>query len=522
MANKTLFQKFVNHLVPSADTRNEAGGLAYQLTPKAALVQYAMTGALNGTFYASAETQLTQVLQFANEVPASFVAQTAVYCRQRGYMKDMPALLAATLAQREIGLLDQIFDRVIDDGKMLRNFVQIVRSGVTGRKSLGSAPKRLVKKWLAQRSDAQVFRATVGQSPSLTDIVRMVHPRPSTAARTALYGWMTGREYVAADLPSEVQAFEAYKQGASTSVPDVPFQMLTALNLGTAEWTEIARTASWQMTRMNLNTFARHGVFTQPEMVRVVADRLRNPALVKRSRCFPYQLLVAYQNITSDLPKEIAEALQDALEIATQNVPSFSGRVWVFPDVSGSMSSSVTGYRAGSTSQVRCIDVAGLIAATVLRRCDDAEVLPFECSVTPLRLNGRDSVMTNAKKLASIGGGGTNCSAPLAELNRRKAEGDLIIYVSDNQSWVDTMIYQTVGGEATATMKEWTIFKKRNPRAKMICIDIQPYATRQTSEQSDILNIGGFSDTIWEVIDSFTRSEFSSTRWVDEIEKIAL
>ena len=40
-------------------------------------------------------------------------------------MKDMPALLAAILAVRDLELLAQVFPRVIDSGKMLRNFVQI-------------------------------------------------------------------------------------------------------------------------------------------------------------------------------------------------------------------------------------------------------------------------------------------------------------------------------------------------------------------------------------------------------------
>ena len=60
-------------------------------------------------------------------------------------MKDMPALLCAVLASRAPGLLAEVFDRVIDDGRMLRNFVQIMRSGVVGRKSLGTLPKRLVQ-----------------------------------------------------------------------------------------------------------------------------------------------------------------------------------------------------------------------------------------------------------------------------------------------------------------------------------------------------------------------------------------
>jgi 60 kDa SS-A/Ro ribonucleoprotein len=66
-------------------------------------------------------------------------------------MKEMPALLCAILAARNPTLLACIFGRVIDDGKMLRNFVQIIRSGVTGRKSLGSAPKRLVRSWFEQQ-----------------------------------------------------------------------------------------------------------------------------------------------------------------------------------------------------------------------------------------------------------------------------------------------------------------------------------------------------------------------------------
>ena len=62
---------------------------------------------------------------------------------------------------------------------------------------------------------------------------------------------------------------------------------------------------------------------------------------------------------------------------------------------------------------MRCIDVAALVAAAVLRKNPTAEVLPFEHGVVPVELNPRDSVMTNAAKLASIGGGGTNCSAPV-------------------------------------------------------------------------------------------------------------
>src|SRR5262245_22637879 len=147
MANKTLFKSILGMLSPKTDTVNEAGGVAYKLTPKAALAQYAATGCFNNTFYTEAGEQLDQVLALANEVDADFVAKTALFARERGYMKDMPALLLAVLSIRDKELFERVFPRVADNGKMLRNFVQIMRSGAVGRKSLGSLPKRLVREW---------------------------------------------------------------------------------------------------------------------------------------------------------------------------------------------------------------------------------------------------------------------------------------------------------------------------------------------------------------------------------------
>ena len=216
------------------------------------------------------------------------------------------------------------------------------------------------------------------------------------------------------------------------------------------------------------------------------------------------------------------EAMQDAMEIAIGNIPNVEGKVYVFPDISGSMHSPVTGYRKGASSKVRCVDVAALVAAAVLRRNPRAEVIPFESKALEINLNPRDSVMTNAEKLASLPCGGTNCSAPLALLNRRKAQGDLVIYVSDSESWIDAPTYGRFGGGATETMKQWAEFKRWNPQAKMVCIDIQPYGTVQAQEREDILNVGGFSDQVFELITEFAAGRLSDDHWVGVIEAVEL
>ena len=533
MANKTLFKSTKGTILPRTDTRNEAGGTAYAFDAKHALAQYAATGCLNGTFYASDEEQLGKVLEFCEHVEPEFIAQTAVYAREKGYMKDLPALLCAVLTVKSPELLCNIFDRVIDNGRMLRNFVQIIRSGVIGRKSLGSLPKRLVRQWIERRNDEQLFAASVGNDPSLADILKMVHPKPGNPQREALFGYMIGRKHDVNALPSIVRKYEDFKRiaaksGVSQTIPNVPFQLLTSMELNANQWSQIARNASWQTIRMNLNTFARHEVFKtsgwfgKNKIAQEIAARLRSEKEIAKAKVFPYQLLTAYLNTSEStgVPSVVRDALHYAMEIATRNVPKIEGKVYVFPDISGSMHAAVTGSRKGATSKVRCIDIAALVAASMVRKNPDTEIVAFESKAVPVSLNPRDSIMLNASKLMRLPSGGTNCSAPLKYLNEKKAVGDLLIYVSDNESWIDSPCYGRYNGApATETMRQWNDFKSRSPHAKMVCIDVQPYGTTQVKERPDIVNVGGFSDQVFHLIADVAAGA-GEGHWVKTIENV--
>jgi 60 kDa SS-A/Ro ribonucleoprotein len=521
MANKSLFSTIFPSAPAPADARNEAGGLAYAMSPKHRLAQYAATGCLNSTFYADAQTQLKELIDTASLVEPEFVARVALHVRSKGHMKDVPAVLVAVLGVVSPGLMAEVFDRVIDTPRMLRTFVQVMRSGAVGRRSLGTLPKRLIQRWIERRSDEQVFRASVGNAPSIADVIRMVHPRPSTPARSALLAYMIGKDHDAAALPDLVRRYEAFKVdprafGAS-DVPDVPMDMLTGLALEKRHWKAVARRASWQTLRMNLNTFARHQVFTDQESIEHAARMIRDEAQIRKSKAFPYQLMAAYFHADAGVPDTIRHALHDAMEIAVSNVPRIDGRVWIFPDVSGSMLSPITGHRPGATTAMRCVDVAALVAASIVRHNDRATVLPFSDDAMRVVINPRDSVLTNAKALAGLPGGGTNCSAPLEHLNRRGEVGDLVIYVSDNESWIDSAGRSS--GRGTATLEQWRMFKRRNPRAKLVCLDLQPNGTAQAPENDDVLNVGGFGDAVFDVIAEFANNTINPDHWVGMIEK---
>jgi 60 kDa SS-A/Ro ribonucleoprotein len=513
MANRNLFASLGAKLLPRTNAVNEAGGPAYAYGPEARLAQLAATGTLADGFYAGAEAQLADVLAAARAVDAEFAAKAAIYARQSGAMKDMPALLTAVLTTADPDLAVPVFRRVIDNARMLRTFVQIMRSGQTGRSSLGSRPKRLVREWLEQASIRSLMAAATGKDPSLADIVRMVHPAPADAGRRAFYGWLIGKPYDLAALPAEIAAFEAWKRDRTGELPHVPFEWLTSFPLTTEQWVVLAGRMGWQALRMNLNTLARKGAFGVEGATEMVAARLADSDALAKVRPAPYQLMIALGQVGEGVPLAVQAALEAALEASLARVPALEGNVVVCPDVSGSMSSPATGYRKGASSKVRCIDVAALVAAAVLRTNRKARVMPFEVDVVDLKLDPNARVAVNAAKLAAIGGGGTNVSAPLARLNRERAKVDTVVIVSDNQSWVDPARHG-----ATATMNEWTRLKGRNPGARLICIDIQPYGTTQAKSRKDIMNVGGFTDAVFDAMARFASGE--TRDWVEIVNQV--
>jgi 60 kDa SS-A/Ro ribonucleoprotein len=520
----------------SADARNEAGGLAHGLPPKHALAQLAATGCLANVYYADAETQLATLLDLVARVDDNlFLARLAIYSRQRAMMKDMPAALLLALAGRDRSLFRRAFPRVVDNGRVLRTFFGLLRSSSFGRKSLSHCLQRAVQKWLNEASVGVLLAASIGKAPSLRDVLRLARPTPVDNARRALFGFLTERaaEQWApagpADLPGEVAGLLAYR-GAETEEQQVEilqrnrfrWDLLADGARGPAVWKALARQMGAQALRMNLNTLLRHGVFDDPEMVDYVAGRLADADEVRRARQFPYQYLAAYLNAEDTLPARVRSALQTAAENACGNVPQLPGPIVIGLDVSGSMSCAVTGTRGrGTPSKVRCIDVAALFAAAIRRRNPDSVIIPFDHQAHVVEVGAQEGILALAERLARYGGGGTDCAIPLAEASTTYRERPFagIVLISDCESWIGEGRHGT-----TAVVEQWRRFTANQARLqpgtfpRLVCIDVQPYTTVQAPDAPDILNVGGFSDAVFEVVAGFVGGTGSS--FVKEVEAI--
>ncbi len=189
------------------------------------------------------------------------------------------------------------------------------------------------------------------------------------------------------------------------------------------------------------------------------------------------------------------------------------------------MSSAVTGHRGrGATSKMRCIDVAALFAAAILRRNPDSVVIPFDTSAYVAKIDPNDSILSVAERWQStvVAEPIVRCRWYAANQKHAKRKFAGIVLVSDNESWVGT---GTTRFDAVMTAWESFVANQRKlagkeARPKLINIDLQPYQTVQACERADIMNIGGFSDAVFNVISAFLAD--NNQRFVAEVEAIEL
>ena len=177
---------------------------------------------------------------------------------------------------------------------------------------------------------------------------------------------------------------------------------------------------------------------------------------------------------------------------------------------------------------MRCVDVAALFAAAILRRNPDSVVIPFDTRAYHAQVDPGDTILSLAERLAKYGGGGTDCSIPLHEANTKHRKRKFVgcVLVSDNESWVTRHQAFALGaGGSSGVMTEWQTFVTNQRRMgdqapRLVCIDIQHYGTTQAPERDDILNIGGFSDAVFQVVASFLTGD--AGRFVAEVEAVEL
>ncbi len=534
MVNTQLFKTTPGALAPAADAVNQSGARAYGYKSRHHLAQLAATGCMTSTFYADASSQLEDALALAQDVDTAFLAKTAVYARQAGPHEGHAGAAGGRAGATRHRAAAPVFGRVIDNGKMLRNFVQILRSGATGRKSLGIAPEEAGAAMAGDRERRSACcRRPSGTSPSLADVVK--HGPPEAGGRLArgvLFALadrppVRRRGAAARDLAYERFARAAVRhdggrdggRSAGGAVPDADGAAAERRRSGRAS----RRKARGRWCAMNLNTFARHGVFDAARHGRAAggaAARSAEPS--RRPRVLPYQLMTAYQCRRRTCRRRCATRCRMRWKPRSGNVPAIEGRVVVCPDVSGSMS------LAGDRLPRFRLDLGGALhrrggpggRGGASARTRAAAVMPFEqrrgeSAAERARLGDdqRDEAGGHRRWRYQL------LSAPLAQLNRRNARRRTwVIFVSDNESWVDAR-----RGGATRDDDAVDGVQGHATRTRSWCASTSSRRLDAGGRSaSDVMNVGGFSDAVFRMVGDFAAGATEVGHWVREIERVAL
>lgn len=458
------------------------------------------TGTLTGTFYVDARQLATEVIEtlhrFAEADPMA-LAREAISARQDGYIRTLPLAALAVLS----GMPDKTAfrvaaPRIIRVPRDAAQFVNICKSGaIPNAGKFAGCRLAPVRAFCEELSEYHAVKGTQDRQMSLTDLVRLTHPVPTTEYMRELLGWLSGhvrgsdvrlnRQVVA--LEALKRASDPHEQARLIAESRLPYEAVTAVVTRPAlmVWTALLAQAPTFNLLRNLRTFSRHGVFAEERNVALAVAKLSRPDALREARVLPFQCYTAWKAYSAygAADSRILAALSDAIEHSVGNLPLFNGRVAIAPDVSGSMQGCFTN-KEGTTSAA---EVAGIFASGLFKRCPNARVLPFEYDVVPLSLNPRDSVLTNAQAIASIGGGGTSLSAPVEKLLRERDKVDLFVGITDDEEWVGHRFKEA-----------WTQYRAQvAPRARAVLVTVVPNPHRPVPEtEPDVHFVHGWSDAV--------------------------
>ncbi|WP_426491586.1 TROVE domain-containing protein [Hymenobacter sp. 102] len=512
--------------VPAATAVNHAGAPAYVLTPALELYAAVATAGLQDQFYEKADTRLARLRHLVAHNDARFVAQLAVYAREKLHLRSVPLVLAVELARQHRGtsLVSRLVARVVQRPDEITELLAYyaAANGRSGSKTLGRLSKQ-VQKGLAlafNKFDGyQLAKYNRAGAVRLRDALFLVHPRPHDDARQALF------DQLAADtLPT-------------------PYTWETELSaLGQASFaTDEARTAAFRQQWTELIDSGKLGYMALLRNLRNILEAqvpaealgrvcatLADARQVARSKQLPFRFLAAYREVlalktgvlTSALTAlglqpnpaaQVLAALETAIGHSAANLPGFcpETRVVVACDVSGSMQQPVS-----ARSKVLLYDVGLVLGMLLQSRCPNVVTGIFGNIWKRITLPA-GPVLRNVQELYKREGEvgySTNGYLVIEDLRRRREVVDKVLLFTDCQLWNTHL-------NGTSMAQEWASYRRTvAPHARLYLFDLAGHGTTpvQVQPEHGAYLLAGWSDKLFDVLTALENGGSALT----EIEQI--
>lgn len=440
---------------------NNGGGFGWQITDWQRLERFLILGSEGGTYYTS-ERKLTaenakSVLACIQEDGLRVVNTVAEISDSGRAAKNDPALFVLALCaaapdERTRKAALSALWKVARTATMLFQFVEMVQEF----RGWGRSLSRAVAEWYDNKNaDAvayQMIKYRQRNGWTHRDLLRLSHPYGSEI-HNALYQWVTdGYPDQTPEGLNEVKIVQGYlkvqqaknaKEAARiVKEYNLPREALPTQFLNSPEvWEALLPTMPMTALIRNLGNMGSVGLLVPGSfgVIQTVVDKLTNQEYLHKSRIHPLNVLIALKTYDQgrgflgsnnwNVVPQVVDALNDAFYASFANVEPTGKRFLIGIDVSGSMSSAVSGVR-----NLSCAEAAGAMAMTVMRTEQKYSVMAFHNGMMDVGISARQNLNEVLRKISNINYGGTDCSLPMQYALKHKMEVDMFVVITDNET----------------------------------------------------------------------------------------
>lgn len=528
---------------------NHMGEAAYKPGVEEELVSTVMTTMLSDSYYEKEEDKVNRIKNLMDQVDPYFAAQTALYVRKEGKLRSVTHLMASVLAGKVSGkewasrFYNKIVMRPDDMSEILGCYAALNGKDPKKLRGISSAIKKGFKIALEGLDPYRIDKYKMNSRViTMIDLVNLFHPKGNQANKTAFQYLMEGRS-LSGLYESKILEKEMSKAGQ-----DKKDNKEKKEALGDAIRDVVSNVKGMPIFNMVRNL--RNIIEYAPDQINEVCKQLTTEEKVLNSKMLPFRFASAYKEVeaigvkkpgsdimfesdkkraglTAYKKNKILDALEQAITISCKNLPVLEGRSAILIDHSGSVrrdgggSSTVSAFSKTSTAIIG--NLFGCMIASVL---PDVFIGMFGDKLINYEYDRSKGVLWNNKASFAAGekcGGATEDGLFifLYKCVKDKIKVDNLYVISDMQVgdgksvvWERTSHYTS--GKFAELLKE---FKKVNPDCKIVSLSIQGYGSEMFYRGSNILNIAGWSESIFDVISS----KFCGYKnMIEEIKKIKI
>lgn len=471
-------------------TVNLAGGEAYSQSDKLEFVSILLTSFVQNEFYRDSDDTLNRLSSLIDKIDdKQFIAKSAIFARDRFYMRSITHAVSAILAKKISGQdwAKDFYQKVISRPDDMAEILAYYNTLQTGKVKYPNAMKKGFAKAFDKFDNYQIAKWRLNNKEiKLVDIVNLVHPKPTIKNETSLNSLINNELKATMTWESMLSAAGQNAESSDDVLENKKEAWIELLNSGRIGYMALLR---------NL----RNIIEQAPESIDRACELLVNEKMISGSKVLPFRFMTAYEqimNINSAESRKVLVAIEQAINISCKNVPKFDGSTVVVLDTSSSMKSM--GLKNNNPSKI------GSLFAALLAKSNMCDVMTFDRDARYVTYDPNNSVIS-VRNSFGFSGGSTNFKAVFQTLNKKY---DRIIILSDMQGFVG---YSTPINE----FKEYK--KKFDANPFVYSWDLKNYGTMMFPEKS-VFCIAGFSEKVFDIIKLMERDKEAFIKEIESIE----